>query len=168
MAKGKVNVFFCQECGYESSKWAGQCPACKAWNSFVEEKIDKKTTKIRGELKDIKTYKISEIEDSDETRISTGISEFDRVLGGGIVKGSLVLVGGDPGIGKSTLLLQMSHKLSTSDNTILYVSGEESVRQVKMRADRLGSVGSELYILSETNLDTITQPKAVFCCFGPH
>ncbi len=152
MAKGKVNVFFCQECGYESSKWAGQCPACKSWNSFVEEKIDKKTTKISKELKDIKTFKISEIEDSDETRISTGISEFDRVLGGGIVKGSLVLVGGDPGIGKSTLLLQMSHKLSTSDNTILYVSGEESLQQIKLRANRIGKFGDKLSLLAENNL----------------
>ena len=152
MAKGKINVFFCQECGYESSKWAGQCPSCKAWNSFVEEKIDKQTTKISRELKDVKTYKISQIEDSEETRISTGISEFDRVLGGGIVRGSLVLVGGDPGIGKSTLLLQMSHKLSTSDNTILYVSGEESLRQIKLRANRIGKFGDKLSLLSENNL----------------
>ncbi|HAQ51373.1 MAG TPA: DNA repair protein RadA, partial [Lachnospiraceae bacterium] len=123
MAKGKVNVFFCQECGYESSKWAGQCPSCKAWNSFVEEKIDKKSNKTIREIKEVKTFKISEIEEGEEVRISTGISEFDRVLGGGIVKGSLVLVGGDPGIGKSTLLLQMCHELSTSDNSILYVSG---------------------------------------------
>lgn len=152
MAKGKVNVFFCQECGYESSKWAGQCPACKAWNSFVEEKVDKQSTKINRELKDVKTYKISEIEDSEKARISTGISEFDRVLGGGIVEGSLVLVGGDPGIGKSTLLLQMSHKLSTSNNTILYVSGEESLSQIKLRANRIGTFGDKLSLLAENNL----------------
>ncbi|MBE5899882.1 MAG: DNA repair protein RadA [Lachnospiraceae bacterium] len=155
MAKGKVNVFFCQECGYESSKWAGQCPACKAWNSFVEERVDKKSSKTIKEIKDVKTYKISEIEDEKEVRISTGISEFDRVLGGGIVKGSLVLVGGDPGIGKSTLLLQMCHKLSTTENTILYVSGEESLAQIKLRANRIGKFGDKLSLLSETNLTLI-------------
>lgn len=155
MAKGKVNVFFCQECGYESSKWAGQCPSCKAWNSFVEEKIDKKSNKTIRELNDVKTFKISEIEEGEEVRISTGISEFDRVLGGGIVKGSLVLVGGDPGIGKSTLLLQMCHKLSTSDNSILYVSGEESLEQIKLRANRIGKFGNNLSLLTETNLTLI-------------
>lgn len=155
MAKGKVNVFFCQECGYESSKWAGQCPACKAWNSFVEEKVDKKSSKTIREIKDVTTYKVSEIEDEQEVRISTCISEFDRVLGGGIVKGSLVLVGGDPGIGKSTLLLQMCQKLSTSENTILYVSGEESLAQIKLRANRIGEFGDKLSLLSETNLTLI-------------
>ncbi len=155
MAKGKVNVFFCQECGYESSKWAGQCPSCKAWNSFVEEKIDKKSNKTIREIKEVKTFKISEIEEGEEVRISTGISEFDRVLGGGIVKGSLVLVGGDPGIGKSTLLLQMCHELSTSDNSILYVSGEESLEQIKLRANRIGTFGDRLSLLTETNLTLI-------------
>lgn len=152
MAKGKVSVFFCQECGYESSKWVGQCPACKAWNSFAEERIEKKSSKTIKEIKEVKTYKINEIADTEDTRLSTGISEFDRVLGGGIVKGSLVLVGGDPGIGKSTLLLQMSKKLSVTDNNILYVSGEESLQQIKLRANRIGDFGEKLSLLTETNL----------------
>ncbi len=152
MAKGKVSVFFCQECGYESSKWVGQCPACKAWNSFAEERIEKKSSKTIKEIKEVKTYKINEIADTEDTRLSTGISEFDRVLGGGIVKGSLVLVGGDPGIGKSTLLLQMSKELSVTDNNILYVSGEESLQQIKLRANRIGDFGEKLSLLTETNL----------------
>ncbi|MCR4610789.1 MAG: DNA repair protein RadA [Lachnospiraceae bacterium] len=155
MAKGKVNIYFCQECGYESSKWMGQCPACKEWNTFVEEKVEKKSAKTTREIGEVKTFTIKEIEDGDDERISTGMTEFDRVLGGGIVKGSLVLVGGDPGIGKSTLLLQMCKELSGTDNSILYVSGEESLRQIKIRANRIGKFGDKLSILSETNLTLV-------------
>ena len=155
MAKGKVSIYFCQECGYESSKWVGQCPACKEWNTFVEEKIEKKSQKTKRELSEVRTFTISEIEDEETDRISTGITEFDRVLGGGIVKGSLVLVGGDPGIGKSTLLLQMCRDMSYTDNSILYVSGEESLRQIKIRANRIGEFKDKLSLLSETNLSLI-------------
>ena len=139
----------------------GQCPACKAWNTMTEEPV--RTPRagkaaVPGKVMlQAKPYRLSEVDADEKQRTFTGLSELDRVLGGGLVKGSLILVGGDPGIGKSTLLLQVCRNLSAEGRRILYVSGEESVRQVKMRADRLGSVGSELYILSETNLDTITQ-----------
>ena len=155
MAKGKVSVYFCNECGYESSKWMGQCPACKEWNSFVEEKVEKKSAKAVRQISEVRTYKISEIEESDDKRLSTGMSEFDRVLGGGIVQGSLILVGGDPGIGKSTLLLQMCREMSHTDNSILYISGEESLRQIKIRANRIGQFTDKLSLLSETNLTLI-------------
>ncbi len=155
MAKGKVSVYFCNECGYESTKWMGQCPACKEWNTFVEEKVEKKSAKTTREISEVKTYSISEIEDTDDERMSTGITEFDRVLGGGIVKGSLILVGGDPGIGKSTLLLQMCREMSHTDLKLLYVSGEESLRQIKIRANRIGQFTDKLSLLSETNLTLI-------------
>ncbi len=154
MAKGKVSVYFCNECGYESTKWMGQCPACKEWNTFVEEKVEKKSAKTTREISEVKTYSISEIEDADDERM-TGILEFDRVLGGGIVKGSLILVGGDPGIGKSTLLLQMCREMSHADLKLLYVSGEESLRQIKIRANRIGQFTDKLSLLSETNLTLI-------------
>lgn len=116
MAKGKTSVFFCQECGYESAKWMGQCPACKEWNTFVEETVDKKSIsssgKVKKESKAVQVLPLSAVKSEKEERIVTGIAEFDRVLGGGIVRGSLVLVGGDPGIGKSTLLLQVCMELS--------------------------------------------------------
>ena len=141
MAKGKTTLFFCQECGYETTKWLGQCPGCKNWNTFVEEIVDKKAVTSSGKLKrernEIKPLPLSQISSSDEERISTNMSEFDRVLGGGVVKGSLVLIGGDPGIGKSTLLLQLCRNLSQKQHDILYISGEESPQQIKMRAERL-------------------------------
>ncbi|MCR4998282.1 MAG: DNA repair protein RadA [Lachnospiraceae bacterium] len=155
MAKAKTSVFFCQNCGYESSKWAGQCPACKEWNTFVEEVVDKKTLKVRKEVSGVVPRTFSEIELSDEIRISTHMPEMDRVLGGGIVPGSMLLVGGDPGIGKSTLLLQVCRNLSGDQIPVLYVSGEESAQQIKMRANRMGTFSDSLTVLSETNLDLI-------------
>ena len=155
MAKGKTNVYFCQSCGYESSKWMGQCPGCKEWNTFVEEVIDKGAVgKVKRES-EAKVTKLAAIEAQDENRLSTSIAELDRVLGGGIVKGSLVLVGGDPGIGKSTLLLQVCQKLSKQKVKVLYISGEESLWQIKIRAQRIGEFGDSLSLLCETNLNTI-------------
>lgn len=161
MAKAKLSVFFCQECGYESSKWMGQCPGCKEWNTFVEEVVEKKTLSSSGKQREqtqkVKPVPLSAIVSTDEERISTGLRELDRVLGGGIVKGSLVLVGGDPGIGKSTLLLQVCRNLSLRDKSILYISGEESLKQIKLRAERIGNFSDSLELLSETNLDAIRQ-----------
>lgn len=160
MAKGKITtMYFCQECGYESTKWMGQCPGCKEWNTFVEEKIDKKALtsvgKLKEERKEVKPLPLSKISSSNEERISSEMSELDRVLGGGIVKGSLVLLGGDPGIGKSTLLLQLCKNLSEKKHSVLYISGEESPQQIKMRAERIGKFSDSLELLSETNLDLI-------------
>ena len=155
MAKGKTTVFFCQDCGYESSKWMGQCPGCGGWNTFVEEVIDKSApAKVRKEAAKAEVVKIADIKTGQEERLTTGLKELDRVLGGGIVKGSLVLVGGDPGIGKSTLLLQVCRNLSKKTD-VLYISGEESLKQIKMRASRIGTISGELLFLCETNLDTI-------------
>lgn len=164
MAKGKAaTVFFCQNCGYESSKWMGQCPGCKEWNSFVEETVSKTphmggasaSTVRRGSS--LAPSTLADISISEESRIVTGIGELDRVLGGGIVQGSLTLVGGDPGIGKSTLLLQVCRNLSGAGHKVLYISGEESLAQIKMRADRLGEFTREMQLLCETNLDEITE-----------
>ena len=159
MAKTKSKtVFFCRECGYESPKWQGQCPVCKEWDTFVEEPVVKSAAgKSFRATERREPSKLSEVRLEEEDRIQTGISELDRVLGGGIVVGSLVLVGGDPGIGKSTLLLQMCQKLVAKEIKALYVSGEESVRQIKMRADRLGTFEQELLLLSETNLDAVSE-----------
>lgn len=156
MAKSK-HSFFCQECGYESTKWMGQCPSCHAWNSFVEEPVIKSDAsgKKVGKLEAAVPTKLSEVSLKEEPRISTGIKELDRVLGGGIVKGSLVLVGGDPGIGKSTLLLQVSKILAEKGVSVLYISGEESLAQIRMRATRLGNFHKDIDMLCETNLDTI-------------
>ena len=157
MAKEK-QVFFCKECGYESSKWQGQCPGCHAWNTFVEETVKvgaKNTAKLQKDA--VSPMGILEVTTAEESRISTGMRELDRVLGGGIVKGSLVLVGGDPGIGKSTILLQMCRNLVHENVDVLYVSGEESLSQIKMRADRLGSVSEHMLLLCETNLDIISE-----------
>lgn len=157
MAKAKT-TFFCKECGYESSKWLGQCPGCKEWNSFVEEMVQKKSATgavLRGPR--VEPSKLSDVRVVENERVHMGIDEFDRVLGGGIVEGSLVLVGGDPGIGKSTLLLQMCKQLVEQGKKVLYISGEESMRQIKMRADRLGEFIGDLLLLSETNLDTVEQ-----------
>lgn len=155
MAKGKNNVFFCQECGYESSKWVGQCPACKAWNTMVEEIVDKKSSVTHRQITEVQVAKLKDVQSSSEKRMDTHIEELNRVLGGGIVPGSLVLVGGDPGIGKSTLLLQTCKSLSDQKIAVLYISGEESLQQIKMRADRIGIFSDEMTLLCETNLDLI-------------
>ena len=159
MAKGKQKTtFFCKECGFESPKWLGQCPGCKEWYSFVEEPVVKTAAGRSVTVTEHREpSKLSEIVTNDEVRTLTGIGELDRVLGGGIVTGSLVLVGGDPGIGKSTLLLQMCKQLAEAGKDVLYVSGEESVKQIKMRADRLGTFQKELFLLSETDLDIVTE-----------
>ncbi len=162
MAKGKVTtVFYCQSCGYESSKWMGQCPGCKEWNTFVEEKVNTKTSgagvnsKIRRE--EAKPSRLSEITLQDEERMSTHMKELDRVLGGGIVPGSLTLVGGDPGIGKSTLLLQVCQHMAADNRKVLYISGEESLKQIKIRANRIGEFADNLFLLCETNLGIIEE-----------
>lgn len=154
-AKGSKTVYFCQECGNESPKWLGQCPVCGAWNSFVEEVVEKTSSKAQREKRDVRPTHLSEIIFSDEKRISSGMPELDRVLGGGIVQGSMVLVGGDPGIGKSTLLLQVCRNLCSRKVDVLYVSGEESLQQIKIRADRMGTFDDQLSLLCETNLDII-------------
>lgn len=154
MAKAKT-LFFCKECGYESSKWLGQCPGCRQWDTFVEEPVIQKSMSGSAR-KDIKEpVPLSGVKAEAETRVSSGIGELDRVLGGGIVPGSLVLVGGDPGIGKSTLLLQMCREILSQGKKVIYISGEESGGQIKMRADRLGAFSGELLLLCETNLDQI-------------
>ena len=155
MAKTK-QVFFCQECGYESSKWQGQCPGCKSWNTFVEEKVVTGVSKGSVKREAASPTSILEVTTTEDARISTGMKELDRVLGGGIVRGSLTLVGGDPGIGKSTILLQVCRNLTLTGVKILYVSGEESLQQIKIRADRLGGFDKEMLLLSETNLDSIS------------
>ncbi len=157
MAKAKTTMFFCKECGYEASKWLGQCPGCKEWNTFVEEPVNKKSKNspaavmsVAGEIKNMNEISVEEAD-----RTSTAIKELDRVLGGGIVKGSLTLVGGDPGIGKSTLLLQVCRNLSNAGKRVLYVSGEESLKQIKMRGDRIGIFNDNMLLLCETNLESI-------------
>ena len=154
MAKGKKSVFFCQNCGHEEKKWLGQCPMCKEWNTFVEETISDgvsfSKTVSRAEV-----VTLSSVKTDSEERTKTGIEELDRVLGGGIVPGSLILVGGDPGIGKSTLLLQVCQKLSQEKHQVLYISGEESLKQIKLRAMRMGEFTDELFLLCETSLNTI-------------
>lgn len=157
MAKGKSTVFFCQNCGHESSKWMGQCPGCKEWNSFTEELVSKSTAGARQakRVQMTEPVRLSEIKIDEENRSRSGMPELDRVLGGGIVMGSLVLVGGDPGIGKSTLLLQVCKNLTEQGRQVLYISGEESLAQIKMRAARIGQMGEELLLLCETNLETI-------------
>lgn len=158
MAKSKI-VFFCKECGFESSKWMGQCPGCKAWDSFVEEAVSNKSvSQAKAVLSgSIKPSRLEDISGEDNHRIMTGIKELDRVLGGGVVIGSLILVGGDPGIGKSTLLLQMCQYLVEGKRKVLYISGEESLRQIKMRATRLTKFQGDLLLLSETNLTLIEE-----------
>ena len=158
MAKAKKTVFFCQECGYESPKWMGQCPGCKSWNTFVEETVSPSQAKHQEAAgrKKAEPVALSEISLDEEDRIHTGIKELDRVLGGGIVQGSMTLVGGDPGIGKSTLLLQVCRNLA-DQVSVLYISGEESLKQIKLRAQRIGAFGDRLRLLCETNLDMIRQ-----------
>lgn len=162
MAKGKKTVFFCQNCGHEESKWLGQCPACKEWNTFVEEKVtvsrgSTSAASEAGKERVSKVVTLSSVSVEEDERIRTGIAELDRVLGGGIVQGSLVLVGGDPGIGKSTLLLQVCQRLSDAGKNVLYISGEESGKQIKLRANRMGTFSEHLYLLCETNLELIRQ-----------
>ena len=168
MAKGRNTAFFCSECGYESAKWTGQCPACRAWNTMVEEPLSKPLgagaaagraglSKTGQTALRARPSLLSEIDLEEEDRIPTGFSELDHVLGNGIVAGSLVLVGGDPGIGKSTLLLQVCRHLAAGGRRVLYISGEESLKQIKMRANRIGPVEGELRFLCETNLDRIAQ-----------
>lgn len=156
MAKIKTK-YVCQSCGYETAKWLGKCPECTKWNTFVEE-IDQKSTKKEVFIIDKSSSKpvtINSIESKEEERFTTDINELDRVLGGGIVKGSLVLVGGDPGIGKSTLLIQVSSNVANLGKTVLYITGEESESQIKMRAKRLGINSENLYIFAENNLSII-------------
>ena len=162
MAKGKMtSVFFCQSCGYESSKWMGQCPACKAWNTMVEETVDRSRLQggggSRRQESSSEVCILSEVTIREQDKVLTGIAELDRVLGGGIVQGSLTLVGGDPGIGKSTLLLQTCQKVAEAGHKVLYVSGEESQVQIKMRADRLGRFSDQVLLLCETSLDAISE-----------
>ncbi len=154
MAKGKKSVYFCQNCGHEETKWLGQCPACKEWNTFVEEKVTTSKTAVVKTQREVQVLPLSEVRTDDQARIETGLEELDRVLGGGIVPGSLILVGGDPGIGKSTLLLQVCQQLA-KEKHVLYVSGEESLAQIKLRANRMGQFCDNLKLLCETNLDTI-------------
>lgn len=160
VAKAKNTVFFCKECGYESAKWLGQCPACKEWNTFVEEPQAslKGASAVRTSAAKPASapVHISEISLDEQDRTPTGFAELDRVLGSGIVRGSLVLVGGDPGIGKSTLLLQVCRNLAAAGKRVLYISGEESLKQIKMRANRIGDIHGELLFLCETNLDSIS------------
>lgn len=157
MSKVKT-VFVCSECGYESPKWLGKCPGCNSWNSFYEEKIaDSKNSK--GSSKETKKATIqilNEVEGKHESRTDTGISELNRVLGGGLVNGSLVLLGGEPGIGKSTLILEVCDKIN-GNGKVLYVSGEESAEQIKIRADRLNIKNNNIMFLGETDIDIIEQ-----------
>ena len=167
MAKPAKTIFVCNECGYESVKWLGKCPACNSWNTFFEQKVEKitengvKKLKERNEPKALNSYKGQEV-----SRTSTGFGELDRVLGGGIVKGSLILLGGEPGIGKSTLILELCDKIK-GEGKVLYVSGEESAEQIKLRADRLGINNDDILFLGETDIDIVKenieemQPKLV-------
>ncbi|WP_186576190.1 DNA repair protein RadA [Aquibacillus kalidii] len=155
MVKRKTK-FVCQECGYETPKWMGKCPSCNNWNTLVEELVassqTSRHTMVKNTTSAVKPESITAIQSKEEPRVKTDMQEFNRVLGGGIVAGSLVLIGGDPGIGKSTLLLQVSDQLAKKNLNVLYISGEESTRQTKLRADRLGVDSNNLYVLSETNL----------------
>ena len=156
MAAKEKQIFFCKECGYESAKWQGQCPGCRAWNTFVEEKVK---VGVKGAVKQpkdaVSPMGILQVTTAEESRVQTGMRELDRVLGGGIVKGSLVLVGGDPGIGKSTILLQMCRNLVHQNVNVLYVSGEESLSQIKMRAERIGVFEKDMLLLCDNDMDNI-------------
>jgi len=159
VAKAPATVYVCQNCGFQSRKWLGKCPDCGEWNSLVEERarVAAKKDTARGgfRLREVQPVAYGEIESQDDSRVPSGVAEFDRVLGGGIVPGSLILIGGEPGIGKSTLLLQIADKLSASGESVLYVSGEESERQIKLRGERLGVQADNLFLLPETNLENI-------------
>jgi len=156
--KKTETIFACQNCGHQSRKWLGKCPECGEWNSLVEERAQptrKSGARSGFKLRDVAAVPFTEIEPQDDVRISSGVTEFDRVLGGGIVPGTLVLIAGDPGIGKSTLLLQVADQLSASNTLVLYVSGEESERQIKLRGERLGITATNVYLLPETNLENM-------------
>ncbi len=161
MAKQPATIYVCQNCGGQSRKWQGQCPDCEEWNTLVEERFRPAAQPggsgraLFSGVRESKPISFSEIESQDDARTTSGIEEFDRVLGGGIVAGSLVLIGGAPGIGKSTIVIQMADKLSQNGAKVLYISGEESERQIKMRGERLGLNAENLFILPETNLQTI-------------
>ena len=165
MATAKMKtktVFFCNECGFESPKWVGQCPACREWNTMVEERITGSSSTIKSTKEalskgDSAVASISQISLEEESKISTGLKELDRVLGGGVVSGSLTLVGGDPGIGKSTLLLQTCRLMGNAGEKILYVSGEESLKQIKIRALRIGDFSDNVELMCETNLAIIEE-----------
>ena len=157
MAK-KRTIFYCKDCGNESSRWLGQCPACGEWDTLVEEPVIKKSKRASStNIRASEPSTLDNIKIEDNSRISSGIGEVDRVLGGGIVYGSMVLVGGDPGIGKSTLLLQVCKEVAAQGRKLLYISGEESLSQIKMRAERLGVFDGELLLLCETDLDIIEE-----------
>ena len=156
--KKNETIFICQSCGHQSRKWLGKCPECGEWNSLVEERaqpVKKGSARSNFNLRQVSAVQFTEIEPQDDVRVPSGLDEFDRVLGGGIVPGTLVLIGGDPGIGKSTLLLQVADRLSHSGTTVLYVSGEESERQIKLRGERLRVEATNVYLLPETNLENI-------------
>jgi DNA repair protein RadA/Sms len=156
--KNTETIFVCQNCGHQSRKWLGKCPDCGEWNSLVEERArasQKGRVRANFQTREVEAIAYTEIESQDDVRIASGVTEFDRVLGGGIVPGTLVLIGGDPGIGKSTLLLQVADQLSAKGGAVLYVSGEESERQIKLRGERLGIKAQNLYLLPETNLENI-------------
>ena len=156
--KKTETVFVCQHCGHQTAKWLGKCPECGEWNSLVEEKQQasrKSGTRNGFKLREVSAIAFTEIEPQDDRRLPSGVTEFDRVLGGGIVPGTLVLIGGDPGIGKSTLLLQVADKLSDAETLVLYVSGEESERQIKLRGERLAVTAKNVFLLPETNLENI-------------
>ncbi len=155
MAKNQT-IFVCSNCGNESPKWLGKCPACNSWNTFYEEKIikDKATNERKGISAEVR--KLNSVEVQKYSRYKTGYEELDRVLGGGLVQGSLVLLGGEPGIGKSTLILQICNKINV-DGTVLYISGEESATQIKMRADRLGIDNDNILFMGETSIETIEE-----------
>lgn len=163
MATKIKSVFFCQSCGYESSKWMGQCPGCREWNSFVEETVKPQVKAAKGgnaalgKKNYIEPKSLSEIEMNNEERYDTHIGELNRVLGSGLVKGALILVGGDPGIGKSTILLQVAGNLSRDSRKVLYISGEESLHQIKLRANRIGDFTENLKFMCETNLGNIEE-----------
>lgn len=158
MAKSKATSFFCKSCGHESAKWLGQCPSCKEWNTFVEAPVEKTVSRGISITNNgtASIVRISEVDITSENRYSSGLSELDRVLGGGIVEGSMVLVGGDPGIGKSTILLQVCRQVAINKK-VLYISGEESLRQIKMRADRISEMPDNFYLMCETNLSKISE-----------
>ena len=153
MSKVKT-VFVCNECGYESAKWLGKCPGCGTWSSFVEEKVVKSADSKSTVVKNVTPTPLKNVEKKETIRMKTNFEELDRVLGGGFVTGSLVLLGGEPGIGKSTLILQICDKIKT-DGKVLYISGEESAEQIKIRADRLGISNDNILFLGETNIDII-------------
>ncbi|MGZ3493297.1 MAG: DNA repair protein RadA [Thermodesulfobacteriota bacterium] len=159
MTKAKTH-FVCQACGYQAPKWLGRCPGCQEWNTFIEERVIEEKAPERGLLgfeSEAVPTSLAEIVGEERGRFQIGIEEFDRVLGGGIVFGSVILVGGDPGIGKSTLLLQVMNRLASQGKKVLYISGEESLQQTKMRADRLGISSEYLFVVSETSLEKILQ-----------